>query len=188
MYLKVNSFALLNSFNEIWMECWLEKGYVLENEHVSSDRYIITDLNDKHVGTIEFKSYNLDPQNNINTVFPFHEIEYIAENPSTVVEIDKVAILKQFRGRNLDRLLSVFVQYAEEHNLDYCVVLLERVFYKALRNVYKIPLKAISDKIYYKGDYVIPTIIHPKEIYLNKQKYSWIEYSQQEKKRKLILT
>ncbi|MBT2655279.1 hypothetical protein J7E81_08485 [Bacillus sp. ISL-18] len=188
MYIKVDSLALLNSFNEIWMDCWLEKGFVLENEDIQSDRFIITDAQNQNVGTIEFKPYSLDSQNNINTVFPFHSVEYLTSNPSAVVEIDKVAILKQYRGKNLERLLSVFVEYTEQHNVEYCVVLLERVFYKALRNVYKIPLQAVSDKIYYKGDYVIPSILFPKEIYQNKHMYSWIVKSQQEKKRKLIFT
>ncbi|MEH7504694.1 hypothetical protein V7152_22195 [Neobacillus drentensis] len=188
MYLKVDSLALLNSFNQIWMECWLEKGYVLENENSASDRYIITDSKDHRVGTIEFKHYRLDLLNNINTVFPFHEIEEMAKNPSSVIEIDKVAILKQYRGKNLDRLLSVFVHYSEKHEISHCVVLLERMFYKALRNVYKIPLTAVGEKIYYKGDYVIPSIIYPKEIYQNKKNYSWLLNDHPAPKRKLIFT
>ena len=174
MYIEVDSFALLNDFNQIWMECWLEKGYGLENLDGPADRYLITDLTDQKVGTIEFKPYNLDPTNNINKVYPFHEIECIKNNPDSVVEIDKVAILKKFRGKNLDRLLSVFVHYSEYNKISYCVVLLERVFYKALKNVYKVPLNSVSEKIYYKGDYVIPAIIYPKEIYQNKEKYGWI--------------
>jgi hypothetical protein len=188
MYLKVDSLALLNSFNQIWMECWLEKGYVLENENGASDRYIITDGNDQRVGTIEFKPYSVDQQHNINTVFPFQEIEEIAINPRSVIEIDKVAILKQYRGKNLDRLLSVFVHYSEKHQISHCVVLLERMFYKALRNVYKIPLQAVGEKIYYKGDYVIPAIIYPEKVYQNKQNYRWILNDPQAQKRKLIFT
>ncbi|MGP7816055.1 hypothetical protein [Niallia sp. 01092] len=174
MYIKVDSFALLNDFNQIWMECWLEKGYGLENSNGQSDRYIIQNSHNQKVGTIEFKPYILDPANNINTVFPFHQIESIKSKPNSVVEIDKVAILKQFRGKNLDRLLTVFVNYSEYYDISYCVVLLERVFYKALKTVYKIPLESVSNKIYYKGDYVIPAIIYPKDIYRNKEKYPWL--------------
>ncbi|MFD3450525.1 hypothetical protein ACFDTO_38870 [Microbacteriaceae bacterium 4G12] len=188
MYQKVDSVALLNNFNQIWMECWLEKGYVLENEDGSSDKYLITDIEEQKVGTIEFKPYTLDQNNNINTVFPFHEIELIANNPTSVVEIDKVAILKQFRGKNLDRLLSVFVHYSETHNISYCVVLLERVFYKALKTVYKIPVKAVGEKIYYKGDYVVPAIVYSNEVYQNKKNYSWLIACQQEDKSNRVFT
>lgn len=173
MYIKVDSLALLNDFNQIWMECWLEKGYGLEFGNVPTDRYIITDSDDQKIGTIEFKQYNLDPNNNINTVFPFQQIECIQQDPNAVIEIDKVAILKQHRGKNLERLIRLFTEYTEEHHIDYCVVLLERVFFKALKNVYKIPLEAVSEKIYYKGDYVVPSIIYSKEVYQNKEKYSW---------------
>jgi len=62
------------------------------------------------------------------------------------------------------------------------------MFYKALRNVYKIPLKAVGEKIYYKGDYVIPALINPKEIYQNKKNYCWILNDSQAPKRKLIFT
>ncbi|MGG3891173.1 hypothetical protein [Metabacillus fastidiosus] len=186
MYIKVDSVALLNDFNQIWMECWLEKGYGLENEDLPTDRYLIIDSAKQKVGTIEFKPYTLDPNNNINIVYPFYQIESIIDKPNSVVEIDKVAILKQFRGKNLDRLLSLFVNYSEYHDISYCVVLLERVFYKALKHVYKIPLESVSEKIYYKGDYVIPAIIYPKEIYQNKEKYDWLVASQYDDKRKLI--
>ncbi|KHD86285.1 hypothetical protein [Heyndrickxia ginsengihumi] len=174
MYIKVDSLALFNHFNQIWIECWLEKGYGLENEHEPADRYIITDVNDQKVGTIEFKPYTLDPQNNINQVYPFYQLESIKQDPNSVIEIDKVAILKQFRGKNLDRLLSLFVLYSEFHQVRYGIALLERVFFRALKNVYKIPLEAVSDKIYYKGDYVIPTVIYPEKIYQNKGEFSWL--------------
>lgn len=186
MYIKVNSLALLNKFNEIWMECWLEKGYGLENHNGSSDRYLITGSKDQKIGTIEFKPYTLNPNNNINTVYPFHLIESIINEPNSVIEIDKVAILKQFRGKNLEKLIRLFVNYSEYHSIIYCVVLLERMFYKALKNVYKIPLEPVSEKIYYKGDYVIPSILYPKEIYQNKEKYPWLLTDQKYNKRKLI--
>ena len=55
MYLKVDSLALLNSFNQIWMECWLEKGYVLENENAGWT----SDAVQKMVATNETQSIGL---------------------------------------------------------------------------------------------------------------------------------
>ena len=184
MYIKVDSLALLNDFNKIWIECWLEKGYGLEMEDGLADRYLITDSKDQKVGTIAFKPYQLDPNNNINTVYSFHQIESIKNKPESVVEIDKVAILRQFRGRNLERLLSVFVHYSEQHDISYCVALLERVFYKALRRVYKIPVESVGEQIYYKGDYVIPAIIYVQEMYQHKEKYPWLRTSNQDDHKK----
>ncbi len=175
MYLKVDSLALLNDFNQIWVECWLEKGYGLEYGNVPSDCYIITDTENHKVGTIEFKKYTIDPQNNINTVYPFQEIDIIHNDPISVIEIDKVAILKQYRGKNLEQLIRLFVQYTEIHHIKYCVVLLERVFFKTLKNVYNIPVEAVSEKKYYKGDYVIPAIIYADQVYQNKEKFDFID-------------
>lgn len=175
MYMKVDSFALLNEFNQIWMECWLEKGYGFEMSEIPADRFLIIDAKDQKVGTIEFKQYSLDPANNINSVFPFYELEKLKTlNLDHAIEIDKVAILKQHRGKNLERLLSLFVEYSEYRQITHCVVLLERLFYKALKNVYKIPLETVSEKIYYKGDYVIPSILYPQGIYENKDSFSWL--------------
>ncbi|MGX9134224.1 hypothetical protein ACWV26_07570 [Rummeliibacillus sp. JY-2-4R] len=171
MYIKVDSLALINDFNQIWVECWLEKGYGLEYGHIPSDRYIITDSENHKVGTIEFKQYTINPHNNINKVYPFQEIEIIQNDPGSVIEIDKVAILKQYRGKNLEQLISLFIQYTEKHHIKYCVVLLERVFFKALKNVYKIPVEAVSEKKYYKGDYVIPSIIYAEKVYQRKDDF-----------------
>ncbi len=184
LYIKVDSLALFNQFNNIWIECWLEKGYGLEMEDGPADRYIIIDSKDQKVGTIEFKPYLLEPNNNINTVYPFHQIESIKNNPESVIEIDKVAILKQFRGKNLERLLSVFVHYSEQHEISCCVALLERVFYKTLRMIYKFPLESVGEQIYYKGDYVIPAVIYPEDLYQHKEKYPWLLNSNQDEHKK----
>lgn len=175
MYMKVDSFALLNEFNQIWMECWVEKGYGFEMSEMDADRFLIIDPNEQKVGTIEFKQYSLNPANNINSVFPFHELEKIKSLKSEhIMEIDKVAILKNHRGKNLERLLTLYVEYAQSRQISHCVVLLERLFYRALKTVYKIPLETVGEKIYYKGDYVIPSILYPREIYENKDNYSWL--------------
>ncbi|WP_456276860.1 hypothetical protein [Bacillus sp. AK128] len=164
IYIKVKTVAEMNAFNQIWMDCWLEKGYMLEPVAEISDRFIILNDSNKKVGTIEFKPYFPTTDNNINTVFPFHRIEFIEKNPMKVVEVDKASILKQHRGKNLERLISLCINYTQSNQIDYCVVLLERLFYKALKNVYKIPLEAVGDQIYYKGDYVIPTILFPSKL------------------------
>ncbi len=186
IFIKVETVADLNSFNQIWMDCWLEKGYMLDPSTEKSDKYIILDPEYTSVGTIEFKPYSTSYKKNINTVFPFNEIDSIVSNPEKVVEIDKVAILKQYRGKNLERLIQLYVSYTELKGIEYCVVLLERIFYKALKNVYKIPLESVGDPIYYKGDHVIPTIMYPRAIYSAKDNYQRLVNVELECERPLI--
>ncbi|WP_246944162.1 hypothetical protein [Bacillus pinisoli] len=164
----------MNTFNQIWMECWLEKGYMLDPSLEEADRFIIIDSSDRSIGTIEFKPYTTSEMNEINKVFPFHKIDSIYNNQDKVIEIDKVAILKEFRGRNLERLLSLFIYYNELYQIEYNVVLLERVFYRALKNVYKLPLETVGEQFYYKGDHVIPTVVYPGFVYMNKEKFPWL--------------
>lgn len=182
MYVKVDSLALLNQFNHIWMQCWIEKGYGLENENKDADRFLIVDDAERKIGTIEFKPYSLHPSNDINTVFPFYQLHMMNKDPQSVVEIDKTAILKEYRGANLARLLSLFVHYSEYYHVNYCVALLERNFYKALQIVYKIPMEQAGEKVYYKGDYVTPTIIFPQKIIRNKENYPWLLAQKSDKK------
>jgi len=174
IYIQVETVGDLNTFNQIWMECWLEKGYMLDPTDNHVDRFIIQDLDNRNVGTLEFRQYYPTIENSINTVFPFQKLEHLSTNPKKVIEIDKVAILKQHRGKNLERLLSLCVNYSEFYEIEYCVVLLERVFYKALKNVYKVPLEKVGDPIYYKGDHVIPTVLFPNLIYSQKELYPWL--------------
>lgn len=177
IYIQVETVGDLNSFNQIWMECWLEKGYMLDPTDEIVDRFIIQDIDNRNIGTIEFRQYYPTTDNDINTVFPFQKVEHLSMNSKRVIEIDKVAILKQHRGKNLERLLSLCVNYSEFYKIEYCVVLLERVFYKALKNVYKVPLEKMGDPIYYKGDHVIPTVLFPSLIYSRKELYPWLTYN-----------
>ncbi|RXJ02804.1 hypothetical protein DS745_05705 [Anaerobacillus alkaliphilus] len=175
MYVKVETIADFNIFNQIWMDCWLEKGYMLEPSlEEKSDRFILRDVEKRSIGTIEFKPYYTTFENNINNVYPFHKLQHIASNPKQVVEIDKVAILREYRGKNLERLISLYVSYTEFHKIEYCVGLVERLFYKALRNVYKVPLEAVGEQTYYKGDHVIPAVLYPSLIYKKKVNYPWL--------------
>ncbi|MCT8137637.1 hypothetical protein H1D32_07655 [Anaerobacillus sp. CMMVII] len=174
IYIKVSTVADLNSFNQIWMECWLEKGYMLDLSSTEADQFIIRNSEKHHIGTIEFKPYYPTKENYINTVFPFHKIDHLARNPEKVREIDKVSILKQHRGKNLERLISLFVGYSEVYKIESCVGLFERVFFKALKNFYKIPVEAVGEPFYYKGDYVIPGVVYPNLIYTEKQRFPWL--------------
>jgi hypothetical protein len=175
MFKKVETPEELTLFNNIWMGCWLEKGYEFEFYTGPADRFLIQDPSSTFVGTIEFKTYSHHQENNINSVYPFHLIDLIKNSENQTIEIDKVAILKEYRGKNLDRLLTLFAHYSEINQIKYCVVLLERVFFKALKSVYKIPVDAVGEKFYYKGDFVVPAIIYAEKMYQEKEKYQWLK-------------
>jgi hypothetical protein len=174
MYKKVETPEDLEDFNGIWMECWQEKGYDFEFNAHQSDRFLIKDSSEVWVGTVELQPYTLDEGTEINQAYPFNHLSLLKEDMLHTIIIDKVAILKEYRGKNLDMLLSVVIHHAELHNQKYCVALLERLFYKALRYVYKVPFEMVGEKRFYKGDHVIPSVINLHEIYTNKEQFDWL--------------
>lgn len=174
MYKKVETTEDLNIFDNIWMSCWVEKGYEMEFSYGDIDRYIIKNDESQNIGTVELKDYSLNENNPMNLIYPFHKNNVIATSTKRMVEVDKVAILREHRGKNLDRLLSVIVFHCKNNEISYCIVLLERLFYKALRNVYKVPLYVDGDKFFYKGDMVVPAIIDVEKMYRNSEEYNWL--------------
>ncbi|MNN79183.1 hypothetical protein D3C81_1958060 [compost metagenome] len=90
-----------------------------------------------------------------------------------MAEVDKVAVLKDHRGKNLDRLLATIVLFAEKHQIKNYVTLLEPVLFRALKISFHVPMSRVGNRIYYKGDDVIPAIIHAEQFYENKESYSW---------------
>lgn len=176
MYLYVQNEVQLRRFRSIWQEVWNEKGFEVEDENEVKDRILIVNETNLPVGTIEVKPYHICSEHPLNATSPFHLQEEIVQAPNRVAEIDKVAMLKEHRGPNLVRLISTLVYYAAEHQIDYYVCLLEPVFLRALRISFRIPMRVIGEKFYYKGDYVVPTIIYCGYVRDNASNYPWISH------------
>ena len=124
------------------------------------------------VATVEMKSY-LPHAGELDKLAPFASHPSILSAPDRVAEVDKVAIPRQYRGKNLDRLLATIVLFAERNQIENYVTLLEPLLFRALRISYHVPLSRVGSRIFYKGEDVIPTIIHASEFYQNKERYAW---------------
>ncbi|MFD0620966.1 hypothetical protein ACFQZR_26355 [Paenibacillus sp. GCM10027629] len=174
MYTVVQNHSQLLEFHRIWTEVWREKGFELEYGQEVLDRLIVSDEEGVHVGTFEIKPYHAEKSNPIHQIAPFHEQPELIEPSARVAEVDKVALLKQYRGPNISRLLSAMVHYADKHHLNYFICLLEPVFARALRVSFHVPTTQIAGRTAYKGDDVIPTIIHVREVRENKSDFEWL--------------
>lgn len=160
-------------FDGIWTAVWREKGYELEySEHVL-ERYVAVAPDGTCAGTAEIKPYSLN-DSAINQIAPFATHPKITGFPGRVAEIDKMAILPEYRGKLIAYLLSASVHCAEQYGCRYFVSLLEPVFFRALRISYHVPMEKIGEKIFYKGDDVIPVIFDMEHIYSNKSDYEWL--------------
>lgn len=175
MFKRVENEIELAMFNFIWMTVWREKGFEFEFSPQPLDRYVVATPDGQYIGSAEFKPYT-PGEGQINSIASFHRHPCIAADPLKVAEIDKIAILKEFRGSYISELLSSLVYFARQRGIHYYVSLLEPVFYRALRITFHVPMVKAGEKSFYKGDYVIPIIIDAKQVYTNPDKYEWLSY------------
>lgn len=172
MYKLVETLEEEAVFHGIWTQAWAEKGFELEYAEEVLGRCLVTDEAGEAVATVEMKPYSLE-MSGLNLIAPFHEHPAIQGDPLRIAEVDKVALHKDHRGKNLDRLLAAIVMYAEDSAIRHYVTLLEPVLFRALRISFHVPISRVGERIYYKGADVIPAIIHAAEFYENKDRYDW---------------
>lgn len=176
MFKRVESEVELAMFNGIWTTVWTEKGFELEFSEEILERYVVITEEGYYVGTTEIKPYSED--SSINEIGPFHTHPMIQENLKKVAEIDKMAVLSSFRGQYIAELLSAIVHYAEKNGLTYFVMLLQPTLMRALRVSYHLPINKVAGRVFYKGEDVIPSIVNVRDVYMNKERYSWIIQSE----------
>ncbi|CAM4412754.1 hypothetical protein FHS16_001027 [Paenibacillus endophyticus] len=178
MFKKVENELELAMFNGIWTTVWMEKGFELEFSEQTLEKFIVVTAEGHYVGTSEIKPYSLT-SSVINEAWPFQKNQKVIDAGGAVAEIDKMALLRPYRGHYLSDLLSSAVYIAEKLQLKYFVSLLEPIFLRALRISYQVPLEKVGEKIFYKGDDVVPVLFDMEQMYRNKQRYEWLVYPQE---------
>ncbi len=174
MYKPVETLEEGTLFHSIWMEAWMEKGFEPEFAENVLGRCLVYDEAGVPVGTVEFKPYVPHSDEPLNRLAPFDDHPAImCSGPGEIAEVDKVALLKQYRGRNLNRLLATIVLFAEQNGIRHYVTLLEPTLFRALRISFHVPLTQVGERQFYKGDDVIPAIIHAAEFYEHPERYDW---------------
>ncbi|MCY9593790.1 N-acetyltransferase [Paenibacillus chitinolyticus] len=171
MYRKGDSLDDFILFDRIWTRVWQQQGFELEFTRRDADCYLILSDDGEVAGTVEFKRY--DPgRHPIDALAPFSEHPALA--PGNAVEVDKVALLPEYRGRNLDKLISLIVHYCENRGRTHIVALMEPKLCKALRMAFRIKLERIAEPFHYKGGMVVPVVCDVSRLYLNKPAYGWL--------------
>jgi len=176
MYKSVENEVELALFNGVWITVWREKGYELEFCEDALERSIVYSENGEVIGTSELKRYYDDKRSSINEVAPFSTHPWVVQAKGQVGESDKIALLSSYRGqgRYTDYVLSSICANAAKHNITCIVSLLEPVFMRALRILYKVPMQRLGSKTFYKGDYVVPAVMDVG--YINKYSYQFSWY------------
>lgn len=175
MYKKVENHIELAMFNFIWMTAWKEKGFEFEFSENVLDRYLVITDDGEYAGSLEFKPYTSN--GTLDAVAPFSQHPLVEADPTRVAEIDKVALLPEFRRKYTSELLSAGIYFAWQSGLHYLLALLEPVFCRALSITFRVPMERVGKKTFYKGGYVIPVLIKVKQIYDQPKRYEWLNLS-----------
>lgn len=163
MLKRVETEQDLAYYNFIWMTAWREKGYEFEFASRVLDRYVVVTPEGHYIGTAEYKPFRPD-SGSFESVADIGRMPVLTEDRQKVAEIDKFALLPEYRGKYVNDLVSSVLLVAREHGIRYFVTLLEPLFYRALRLSFRAPMTLLGPKTFYKGDYVLPVVIDVKEI------------------------
>lgn len=162
MLKRVETELDLAYYNFIWMTAWREKGYEFEFADRVLDRFVVLTPDRQYVGTAEFKPFRPDG-GAFESVADIGKMPVLAADRHKVAEIDKFALLPEYRGKYVNELVASVVLVAKERGIRYFVSLLEPLFYRALRISFRAPMTVLGPKTYYKGDYVLPVVIDAQE-------------------------
>jgi hypothetical protein len=172
-YKKVETEEELNIFDSIWIPAWQEKGFELECLLGKVDRYLIKNDEGEYIGTVSFRPYHFD--STIDDVFPFHQNDILKQHLGHVFEIENLAILKEHRGKeNLEKILFTVAEYARNHRIQKYIASLDFLLYRTFKVIYPFSMDALSKKIIYKHNSLVPVIINMDQTFLNLERYKWL--------------
>ena len=174
MITRVESDQELAYFHYIWMTAWREKGYAFEFAEDVLDRYLVIGPDGSFVGTSEYRVFH--PETSAFAgVIGLQGTSDLKLNHTEVAEIDKFAILPEYRGKIVKELIWSGILVARERGIRYFVSLLDPLFYRALRIGYRAPITIVGPKTFYNGDYVLPVIIDIDKMAANPAKFGIAE-------------
>ena len=155
MIKQVKDQVMMQAFNHIWQTCWTEKGFEFEENPFAE--YFLFEQDGVPCGAFQLCDVSKLPLDE-NSVYLSHET--IKQHPEQVIEIDKLSILKEYRGSTiLSQLFLFMMKYAEQNDKRYFVALCEPMLYVSIIDLYNVPVEKLGEPFYYKGDYVVPIIV-----------------------------
>jgi len=174
MFKQVENELETELFNNIWTTVWKEKGYELEYSANPLARFLVMTNEGRSIGTAEINPFSID-SSPIMRIAELHPEVIAAGKAGLVCEIDKIALLPNYRGRYITDLLSSLIYFVSHHRYQYFVSLLEPIFSRALRISYHVPMEQIGPKTYYKGDDVIPVLFDSEQIINQLSDFNWLK-------------
>lgn len=169
IFKKVTTQEERDIFHQIKRVVWEGTGYEMEYGQKGADLYVVY-VNGIPGGTIEFIPY---PE--FTRPFMRELFDDTINGQMKAVEFDSFAVLPEFRGKLGREIIRFLIYYAQKNGYTHGLALSAPYVFKSLDKSYYIRSEQVKDKMWYKGDDVIPTLMHLKEVYSNleDEKYSW---------------
>lgn len=159
-------------FESIWKKVATEKHFTFDLHHHETIRYFIQNETDI-VGTIEFMKYNPNVYSTFGNDFTISKFPVIEEHQETVWEVDKVCILKKWRGRGyLQHAFHAMAHHAKLYEVSHYIALIERFFYHTLRLLTRYPLQKLGEPFLIEGEKrkVVPCLLDAQQALLQFEK------------------
>ncbi|KMK77547.1 GNAT family N-acetyltransferase [Alkalihalobacillus pseudalcaliphilus] len=170
MYKLVENKDMLDLFHQIKEVSWQGKGFEMELGKPGSDLYLIYTEDKIPGGTFEFTPYEWNTRPFIRELF-----DTVIMKDMKVVEIDSFSVLPEYRGKLGRKILCLLIEYAQTKGYTHAIGIADPSVFRSFQETYQIPCQQVAEEIWYKGDHVIPTLFHLKEVYhnLHDPKYDW---------------
>lgn len=170
MYKTVRTQEELDMYHQIKKSAWDEKGFEMEYVRKGTDAILFYGQDGLPGGTFEATPYSEFTRDSIKELFD----SFLEEGMKTV-EIDGFAVLPQYRGKLGREIVCFIIHYAQMNGFTHAVAISDPSVLRSFNNTYHIPSYLTLEKMWYKGDYVIPVIFDLKEVYdnLEDEKYAW---------------
>jgi GNAT superfamily N-acetyltransferase len=169
VFKKVTSQEEKDMFHYVKGLVWEGTGYGMEYGREGSDLYIAY-VNGIPGGTFEFTPYPQFTRTFMKKLF----VDTVNEHMS-VVELDSFAVLPEFRGKLGREIVRFMIYYAQTNGYTHGIGISAPSVFESFNHTYHIRSEQVKEKMWYKGDDVIPTLFHLKEVYdhLDDEKYAW---------------
>lgn len=178
MYKRITSQEELDLFHQIKKVSWDEKGFEMEYGREESDLYLIYAEDGLAGGTFEFTPYA-----DFTRLFIKDLFDDVITEDMVVMEVDSFAVLPKYRGKLGREIICLMIDYAEKNGYTHAIGIADPIVFKSFNESYQIRTEQVKDKIWYKGEYVIPSIFYLEEVYRNIEddKFSWFTKPIEEK-------
>ncbi|MDQ0252823.1 hypothetical protein J2S74_000195 [Evansella vedderi] len=157
MIKKVETERELVKHEEVYKTVWEEKNYVDEYPD-EGEKFLILSPEGEVVGCFEI--FPFEKNGPLDSIYPFSRLEEISSNEKNVFEIEKVAILSPYRGGNfVTKMIEFYIKYAIENKKEYVIALINKRFYRYIKDRMGIPLVNVESRL--KGSYDYEKTLKP---------------------------